>query len=315
MGVEASLIVPTRNRADVLRLSIPRFLDQTIPQDSYEVIIVDDASDDDTQAVVAENAAPNLIFRRYETHRAAAFARNRAIEAASGRLLVFVDDDALVRPDYVEEHLASHREYDDVVVGGPIINCTTPPTERYAPAGRLLGRHSNPFPTGNASVPRDTILRAGGFDEDFSAYGWEDTEMYRRLLMVGLKRRHNWRAPIYHYKPAAHRRGFFERIELEKKRGAMAAIYYAKHPDDMTVAFETKQLGIFRMLDRAANRMFGLDRRLQAALDSGKEPDSALIKLLLVNHVEIAVGRRIWEEMGEAKRNAMAEATAARVKA
>ncbi|MEX0955363.1 MAG: glycosyltransferase [Rhizobiaceae bacterium] len=312
MGVEASLIVPTRNRADILRLSIPRFQDQTIEQSRYEIVIVDDASDDDTAAAVEENAAPNIIYRRHDKQRAAAFTRNRAIEAASGDILLFVDDDALVRPDFIEQHLGMHENDAGRVVCGPIVECSVPPGERSPPVGWLLGRHSNPFPTGNASIARDTILRAGKFDEDFRTYGWEDSEMYRRLAMVGVSRRYNWRAPIYHYKPETVRRSFFDRVKLEEKRGAMGALYYAKHPI-FGVGFETKQLGMFRWLDRVVGGALGVEDRLKAAIASGEEPSSALMRLLLINHVEIDVGRRTWEKLDENERRAMAEATAARI--
>lgn len=312
MGVEASLIIPTRNRADILRLSIPRFLDQTVAQERYEIVVVDDASGDDTEAAVAESGAPNIIYRRHDTHKAAAYTRNRAIEAASGKLLVFVDDDALVRPDYIQQHMEAHEKFPQAVVSGPIVECSTPPAERNPPAGWWLGRHSNPFPTGNASILRETMLRAGGFDEDFDSYGWEDSEMYRRLVKVGVERRYNWRAPIYHYKPEAVRRSFFDRIRLEEKRGTMGALYYAKHPV-FGVGFETKQLGVFKVLDRVVGGALGIERRLREAQESGKEPSSALMRLLMINHVEIDVGHRAWEKLGEARRRAMAEAAAARV--
>lgn len=312
MGVETSLIVPTRNRADILRLSIPRFQDQTVARERYEIVIVDDASDDDTAAVVEENAAPNIVYRRNETQKAAAYARNRAIEAASGKLLLFVDDDALVRPDFIEQHLVTHEQASGLVVSGPIVECSKPPAERNPPAGWMLGRHSNPFATGNASIARETIVRAGMFDEDFGTYGWEDSEMYRRLVKTGVKRRYNWRAPIYHYKPETVRRSFFDRIRLEQKRGAMGALYYAKHPI-FGVAFETKQLGLFRWLDGVVDGAIGLSARLEKAIESGEEPRSALMRLLLILHAEIDVGRRTWEELGAEKRRAMQAETIARV--
>ncbi len=314
MGVEASLIVPTRNRADILRLSIPRFQDQTISRDRYEIVIVDDASEDDTETAVSENAAPNIVYRRHGTQKAAAYTRNRAIEAASGQLLLFVDDDALVRPDFIEQHLAAHARHANAVVSGPIVECSTPPAERWPAASWMLGRHSNPFATGNASIAREAIVRAGSFDEEFTSYGWEDSEMYRRLVKVGVRRQYNWRAPIYHYKPETVRRSFFDRVRLEEERGAMGAIYYAKHPI-FGVGFETKQLGLFRWLDRVVGGALGLDQRLKTAIESGEEPPSALMRLLLINHVEIDVGNRTWDELGEAKRRAMAQSAAAKVKA
>lgn len=292
MSVAISLIIPTRNRADVLRLALPRFLAQTIAPAEYEIVIVDDASEDGTEALVAGFAAPNVIYRRQEKRTAAAGARNRAIGLASGELLLFVDDDALVRSDFVEQHLATHCRYPGSVVAGPIVECTEPPAEVDPVPGWWLGRHSNPFPTGNASVARAAILEAGGFDEGFNAYGWEDPEMYRRLLRTGVRRRYNWRAPIWHYKPAAYRRDFFQRLELEESRGAMGAYYHAKHPT-FSVAFETKQHPAWRALDSLLAPMLRLDQRIADARRTGVEPSSEFWKLLMINHTEIDAGRRM----------------------
>lgn len=312
MSLRASLIMPTRNRADILRLALPRMLDQTLPATEYEIIVVDDASDDDTGAAIAESAAPNLRHARNDHRMAAGMTRNRAVGMAQGRYLIFVDDDALVRPDYVEQHLATHEGGVDTLVAGPIIDVNEPPADRSPAVGRWLGRHTNPFPTGNASVARETFLRAGGFDEDFTAYGWEDTEMYRRLRMLKLGRRYNWRAPIFHYKPAAVTRDFFARLDLEQSRGAMGALYYAKHPH-FSVGMETKLLGFFRGLDRLVDRALDLDGRIAAARAIGVEPRSAFMRLLMINHTEITAGLRKWDELGGERRRDLAMRARAKV--
>lgn len=296
MSLAASFIMPTRNRAEVLRLSLPRLLGQTVPAGDYEIVIVDDASQDDTSEVVAALGAPNIVYQRQAEQRAAAAARNRAIGIARGELLVFVDDDALVRSDYLEQHLASHRQRQGLVVAGPIIECTEPPAERDPAPGFFLGRHSNPFPTGNASVAKAAVLEAGGFDEGFRAYGWEDPEMYRRLLRTGVRRRFNWRAPIWHYKPASYRRDFFQRLQLEESRGAMGAYYYTKHPT-FSVAFETKQFRPIQALDRVLAPILRLDERIEAARRTGVEPQSAFWKLMMINHTEIVAGRKMREKL------------------
>ena len=296
MTVGTSLIIPTRNRADVLRLSLPRFLNQTIPPSEYEIVVVDDASEDDTEAVVKSFASANIVYRRQEKQAAAAAARNRAISLAQGQLLLFVDDDALVRSDFIEQHLSTHDHHPGSIVAGPIIECTEAPAEADPAPGWWLGRHSNPFPTGNASVAKTAVLEAGGFDEGFKAYGWEDPEMYRRLARTGVRRRYNWRAPIWHYKPASHRRDFFQRLDLEESRGAMGAYYYAKHPT-FSVGFETKQLAAFRALDRFLAPVLGLDARIEEARRTGIEPPSGFWKLLMINHTEIKAGRRELERL------------------
>jgi hypothetical protein len=76
----------------------------------------------------------------------------------------------------------------------------------------------------------------------------------------------------------------------------MGAYYYAKHPT-FSVAFETKQLPTFRALDRFAERLLGIDARIAAARESGVEPASGFMKLLMINHTEIQAGRRKREEI------------------
>lgn len=310
---DASFIVPTRNRSAILALCLARLSDQTVPADRYEIVVVDDASEDDTPRLLAAFGAANLRHARNDTRRAAGLTRNRAIAMARGRMLVFVDDDALVRPDFLEEHLKSHEGRAGAIVAGPIIECTEPPAERAPAVGRRLGWHTNPFPTGNASVLRRHLLEAGGFDDDFRAYGWEDTEMYRRLKLLGLERVYNWRAPIWHCKPPGLQRSFFDRLRLEEDRGAMGAIYYAKHRV-FNVALETKRLGLLDGLDRVLNAVLDLDGRIAAARASGVEPSSALMRLLMVNHAEIAAGRREWEALGPARREAMRRQAQAKVR-
>ena len=292
MSIKTSLIIPTRNRAGILRLALPRMLDQTVPSAEFEIIVVDNASEDDTEAVVKAIDSPHIVYRRQEKRTAASGARNRAIALAKGELLLFVDDDALVRNDFIEQHLESHRTHPNVVVTGPIIDCTEPPVEANPEPGRWLGRHANPFPTCNASVRKDTVLEAGGFDEGFTTYGWEDPEMYRRLLARGVSRQYNWRAPIWHCKPGTYHRGFFQRLDLEESRGAMGAYYYAKHPT-FGVAFETKQHALWRGLDRLVAPLLGLDARIAEARRTGVEPSSGLMQLLMINHTEIEAGRRM----------------------
>ncbi len=299
-----SVVVPTRNRADMLRLSLPRLFAQTLGPHAYEVIVVDDASDDDTQAVLRGFARDNLVATRLGVHGAAAAARNRALELARGDTLVFLDDDCLVEPDFLQRHAAAQARWPGSAVTGPIVEVVEPPAAPAPPRGRFAGWHRNPFPTGNVSVARAAILAAGGFDEEFTAYGWEDPEMFERLALRGLKRRYCAAVPVFHYKPAVTRRAFFDRIRLERDRGAMGALFYAKHPR-FSVGWQTKQLGAIRLLDRLVNRLADLDGRLAAAAETGREPDSAWLRLLLVNHAEIDAGRRMWARLGPEKRAAL----------
>ena len=85
-----SVIIPAYNRADVLPRAIASVLNQTFTD--YEIIVVDDASTDDT-ASVAQNANGPVHVIHHEFNRGAAAARNTGIRAASGAYVAFLDAD------------------------------------------------------------------------------------------------------------------------------------------------------------------------------------------------------------------------------
>jgi len=98
-----TVIIPTRNRAHVIRRSIDSVLTQTV--DSLEVIVVDDASDDDTESVVRAIADVRVCFVRCERHRGAPAARNVGIRLARGRYVAFHDSDDEWLPTKLERQL------------------------------------------------------------------------------------------------------------------------------------------------------------------------------------------------------------------
>jgi GT2 family glycosyltransferase len=125
-----------------------------------------------------------------------AAARNHGIQLARGRLILFVDDDVLATPTLVQRHLDAHGESTSTVVIGPMLNA---PGFRYSPwvaweqaklykqyEAMRLGVYDatfRQFYTGNASVPRDLVVKAGGFDTTFRRA--EDIELSYRLDQLG----------------------------------------------------------------------------------------------------------------------------------
>lgn len=291
MATKASFIVPTRDRAEILRISLPLMLSQSTA-DAFEIIVVSDGSRDDTAGVVRSLECTQIQFAELEAPSGPAAARNRAIDLARGEFLVFVDDDSLIKPDFLEEHLRHHTDdWDHTIVTGPIIDVDQVPDLQNPPRAGLFSRHWNAFPTGNASVRKALVTEAGGFDETFQRYGWEDPEMYVRLAKTGIRRVFSHAAPIYHYKPGAATAPLSERLVLERARGANGALFYAKHPT-FAVGFQTKQLAVFSVLDRLADRLFDLQGKIDAAIDHGYEPNNGLVRTLMILHAEIEAGGR-----------------------
>ena len=99
---DVTVVIPTYNRSRFLMLAIESALAQT--HRSLEVVVVDDASTDDTEARVRELGSDRVRYFRQE-NGGVARARNRGIENARGRYLMFLDDDDLLVPDAAERSL------------------------------------------------------------------------------------------------------------------------------------------------------------------------------------------------------------------
>src|SRR3989442_541191 len=103
-----SVMVPTYNQADLLRESLRSLLDQKLPKEAYEIVVVDDGSTDHTAAVLGEfGAAVRTV--RLPANRGRSAARNEGIHHASGQLVAFVDSDIIVRQDFLTWHLDTYR--------------------------------------------------------------------------------------------------------------------------------------------------------------------------------------------------------------
>jgi validoxylamine A glucosyltransferase len=108
----ASVVIPTYNRADMLRATLEALAGQTLPIGEYEVIVSDDGSSDDTRAVVESFAGRLHIKYHFQEDlgwRAAA-TRNAGARLASAPVLIFQDTGTLAGSDFVAAHLRAHDE-------------------------------------------------------------------------------------------------------------------------------------------------------------------------------------------------------------
>lgn len=96
--MKVSLVIPTHNRREQLRHCLSAALRQDYPD--YEVIVVDDASSDDTASMVQQQF-PQIIYLRQATNQGPAAARNRGIAVAQGAIIAFTDDDCIVPPNFL----------------------------------------------------------------------------------------------------------------------------------------------------------------------------------------------------------------------
>ena len=246
--VELSVIIPTYNRARVLHFCLEALKAQTVPRQTFEVVVVDDGSTDPTAEVVRRHQAALPLRYVRIPHSGACVARNAGIRESRGRVLLFIDSDSLASPQLLAEHLRYHRRWPNVVVTGPALLTHSP-----RPVRRPLlpwDISTSPFAAGNASVRRVHAIEVGMFDEGFVELGWEDVEFGLRLKKLGLKVRFNPRAVVYHYKswdvdPT-------ELVRSAEKQARMAVRFYRKHPCT-EVAMATGLNPVALGLDRLAS--------------------------------------------------------------
>lgn len=207
---DCSVVVATFNRSMGLRRLLEALKNQTIGPNRFEVIVVDDGSTDSTSRLLSTFTSPYRLRWFRQRNQGPAAARNAAIEAAIGDIIVTLDDDVIPAPDLLELHLAAHTGDQALAVIGRF----APPEDigrlqpwvawefaglerqyqamtsgRWAPTPRQ-------FYTANSSVPRWAYLKAGMFDPLFRRA--EDVELAYRLQDIGLQFRFLPEAVIQH---------------------------------------------------------------------------------------------------------------------
>ncbi len=223
----------SRNRKEVLQKVLVSLTDQTVEPERYEVVLVDDGSTDGT-GEMARSLDTNyrLVYCR-QPHSGLATARNTGIDAAEGRVILYIDDDVLADPRLLEEHLASHDRYDRCVVNG-WVNHVTEPVRPPEPKFTMADISTSFFWTSNVSVKRQHLIEAGKFDEDFTEYGWEDQEVGLRLMALGLKARNNYKAIGYHVKRPPRLCDVPGALAQAEAKARSALLYIKKHPRQRT---------------------------------------------------------------------------------
>lgn len=236
---QLSVVIPTYQRRDSLLRALASLRAQTLPASEYEVIAAVDGSTDGTYEALGAFSAPYAITALRGPNRGRARACNAGIRAASGALIVLLDDDMEASSGFLAAHAAAHRGAAprSVVGAAPIlVGPGSPPFVRYMARGfrSRLERLGQPgyrlkfrdTYTGNFSAPREVLLAVGGFDESFQVYGHEDYELALRLENAGVELIYSADALAnQHYEKTF---AGFARDGIA--RGRTAVLFAGKHP-------------------------------------------------------------------------------------
>ena len=229
------VVVTTYNWPEALSLVLNSLADQK--DRNFEIIIADDGSAGATTRVIENFAATCPVPVKHYWHEDNGFrvakARNGAIAMAKGDLVVFIDGDCCVMPDFVNRHRkaaeagcfvsgkrvfikerltnmllkrkwAFHKWPRAALFGVSLFGFCNRPFQfiRLPHKGPWLWEHENCWrkaQTCNLAVFKADIDRIHGFDEAYEGHGWEDSDFVLRLLRSGLRRKNvEYCSPVLH---------------------------------------------------------------------------------------------------------------------
>ncbi len=224
-SVRCSLVIPVFNAQNILSICLEAALNQTIPPNEYEIIVVDDGSTDGTSEIAFQY--PVRLIQ--QTNSGPASARNRGANAARGEIVVFTDIDCIMAPDFLE-NMIEPIESDSSVAGVQGIYRTEQAKfiarfvqaeieQRYQlmkrrPTIDFIGTYA-------AAYRKSCFQKAGGFDSVFTIASGEDTELSYALQETGnllvlcpnAVTAHTHPDSLWHYLRVKFNRGFW-RVRL-----------------------------------------------------------------------------------------------------
>lgn len=235
-----SVVIPTYHRCASVQRALLALSQQSLTPDEYEVIVSIDGSQDGTQEMVSQFAAPYKLRSIWQPNRGRSAACNAGIRMATGKLLILLDDDMEPVFGFLAAHLRAHSE---PVRFGVVGAAPVPFTQSSPPVVQYIGAKFNShletlaqpryqfklrdFYSGNFSIRREVLLEVGAFDESFTIYGNEDLELSVRLSKAGVKLVFSPEAIAYQH----YTKDFAALARDNIAKGRTAVLLLSKHPE------------------------------------------------------------------------------------
>ncbi len=185
-----SIVIPTYNQADLLKLALESVRAQTEPD--WEAIIVNNFSEDHTREVVQAYDDPRFRLIDFRNYGVIGASRNKGIKESRGEWVAFLDSDDLWAPKKLEKCLAvadgadmlCHRE--STVRDGVTLR-VSPHLDVADTTYRRLLFSGNCFSTTAVMVRRDRLIEMDGFNEDPELVTCEDYDLWLRLMAAKVR--------------------------------------------------------------------------------------------------------------------------------
>lgn len=239
MSLRLSVVIPTRNRKNVLERLLRSLERQTLAKDQFEVIVVDDGSSDGTPAEVEAFAGQSPLQVRCVANpeRGTGAARNYGVTQARGGIVAFMDDDVTLREDCIANALA---HFDNEPIAAVEAQLLIEGTQRPL----LKSSFAQGFITNAIFYRRQVLLEIGGFDDAFfdrrsGMFFRDDLDLGFRLLEAGHTAIQPADVVAWHPFIYPDLRSCF----AHARRYMMDPLLYRKHPARFRSLLERKRIG------------------------------------------------------------------------
>jgi len=223
MNVHISAVVCTFNRVDYLRKAIKSLVNQTLPKEHYEILVVDNGSTDGTCLVVLEefSSVQNLRYF-YEPLLGLSQARNTGWQHAIGRYVAYLDDDAIASSNWLAKILSVFDTVGSEIgcVGGRVVPIWKTPRTRWLPSELLsylsvmnpannptVLDHNKQIAGANIAFTKNVLEAVGGFQTDLGRKGDkllsnEEVLLRRQIETKGYSCFYHPEIVVWHHVPA-----------------------------------------------------------------------------------------------------------------
>ncbi|MEZ0542763.1 glycosyltransferase family 2 protein [Fibrella arboris] len=223
-----TVVLPTANPPDRLLTCLQALGQQQLSRNQFEIVVVDEANNPETAALVAAFVHRSHIEVRYLAQprpMGLAAARNRGWRAARGQYIAFTDDDCLPQPNWL---VAAQRMF---MRGAQVVTGTvrTARPVRQAGSQRMMSRvvETSDFLAANCFCQTTALQRVGGFEESFNLAWRVDADLQFKLLELGV--------PIAKCPEAVVIRPFRATnrytVLTNEQQNRYDALLYKRHPD------------------------------------------------------------------------------------
>ncbi len=190
--MEISVVTVTKNRKEILSRKLESIQNQSLEKPQFELILLDNNSTDGTKEVLKDLSLDYKIkLINSDIDLPITKARNLCVQAASGNYLYLSDDDCILEPDVLEQHLAMQKRQPCVSLGAIIFEDDN--AVKWQPSAKYWYTNG-----ANTSLPKEAFEAVGGFDEDLRTYGLEDLLLGYELGLKNLAFRVLPEAVVHH---------------------------------------------------------------------------------------------------------------------